>query len=230
MTSTSWPPPSISRRADSKRDEQRHEQQEGALAERGQVLGLAMAVVVLAVGRAERHAHGEEGEQGGHEVGARVDRLGEERERARGEPGGELDRDEEHGRGDAELRRPLARAGVRALRARAGPCAAVTGRPRPGACAGAGRRRAGTRTALAGRSASSAASSRATSARAARPRWLMASFSSRRQLGHGALVARVVVRDEGGVVAEAALAARLCRRAVPHSARARPPRARPGST
>ena len=47
------------------------------------------------------------------------------------------------------------------------------------------------------------------SSRAARPRWLIACFSRGRQLGHGALVAGPgVVGDEGGVVAEAAAAAR----------------------
>jgi hypothetical protein len=92
------------------RDRERHEQQEGALAERGQVLGLPVAVVVLAVGRPDRHADGEEGEQRRHEVGARVHRLGEEGERAGGEAGDELDRHEEDRGGDAQGRGALARA------------------------------------------------------------------------------------------------------------------------
>ena len=52
-------------------DEQRHEHQERALPERRQVLGLAVPVVVLAVGRAHRDPHREEGEQRRDKVGAR---------------------------------------------------------------------------------------------------------------------------------------------------------------
>ena len=87
------------------RDEQRDEHQERALAERREVLGLAVAVVVLAVGRADRDAHREQGEQRGDEVGAGVGRLGDEGERAGDEAGDELDRDEEDGGGDAQPRR-----------------------------------------------------------------------------------------------------------------------------
>ena len=69
---------------------------------------------------------------------------------------------------------------------------------------------------------------RSISARAARPRWLIASFSSGRQLGHRAPVV-VVVGHEGRVVAEAAVAARLVRRACPRSG-PRPPASSPSGS
>ena len=46
------------------------------------MLGLAVAVVVLAVGGADRDPHREQRQQGGDEVGRRVRRLGDEAERA----------------------------------------------------------------------------------------------------------------------------------------------------
>ena len=51
--------------------------------ERRQVLGLAVAVLVVAVGRPDRHPHRVQGQQRGDQVGARVDRLGDERRASR---------------------------------------------------------------------------------------------------------------------------------------------------
>ena len=76
-------------------DQQRDDEQHGALPQRGEVLGLAVPVVVLLVGRAQRHAHREQGQQRGDEIGARVRRLGEEGDGARREPRDELDGHEE---------------------------------------------------------------------------------------------------------------------------------------
>ena len=76
-------------------DRERDEQEEGALGERGEVLGLAVAVVVVAVGRAQRDADREQRQQRGDEVGRRVGGLGEEGDRAGDEAGAELERDEE---------------------------------------------------------------------------------------------------------------------------------------
>ncbi len=174
-------------------DRQRHQQQERALGERRQVLGLAVAVVVLLVGRADRHPHREQREQRGHEVGARVDRLGHEGQRAGGQAGGQLDRHQERGRRDADQRRASHRPAVGGL----GHVHILPG--------GRNRLATGPRR----RPFSCASSSFSLIARAARPRWLMASFSSGLELGHRPLVAGVVVGHEGRVVAEAAAAARL---------------------
>ena len=76
-------------------DRERDEQQHRALGQRGQVLRLAVAVVVLLVGRPQRHAHGEQRQQRRDEVGRRVRGLGEEGDRAGGQAGAELERDEE---------------------------------------------------------------------------------------------------------------------------------------
>ena len=75
------------------------------------MLGLAVPVVVLLVGRADRDADREQRQQRGDEIGRGVRGLGEERDRAGGEAGAELERDEERRRGDAEQRRPAPRAG-----------------------------------------------------------------------------------------------------------------------
>jgi hypothetical protein len=147
-------------------DPERDEHQERALAQRGQMLRLAVAVVMLAVRRADRHAHGEQRKERGHEVGAGMGRLGDERERAGGEARDELDRDEEDGGGHAERGRPLARAGVGGRVHLPPPRRRSPKPPRS------------ERSGPAGRSSSAALSRRTTSARAARPRWLIASFSS----------------------------------------------------
>ena len=133
-------------------DRERDEQEEGALGERREVLRLAVAVVVLAVGRAQRDADREQRQQRGHEVGRRVGGLGEEGDRAGGETRAELERDEEAGGDDAEQRGPSARAGA----------GEVGGRRHAGGGAHA---------------VPSPSRSHASSARAARPRCEIASFS-----------------------------------------------------
>ena len=92
------------------------EHEEGALAQRGQVLGLAVAVVVLGVGGPRRHAHREQRQQRRDEVGGRVRGLREQAQRAGDEARDELDRDQERGRDDAERRCARAGVGVGALR------------------------------------------------------------------------------------------------------------------
>ena len=74
------------------RDRHRHQDQERALPERGQMLGLAVAVLVVAVGRADRDPHRVERQQRRDQVGAGVDRLGDEGQRAGDQSGDELDR------------------------------------------------------------------------------------------------------------------------------------------
>ena len=90
--------------------------QDGALGERRQVLGLAVAEVVRSIGRAHGDTDGEQSEQGRDEIGSGVDRLGEEAKRVGGEGQRQLDADERTGshhrdergaprRGPAPLRR-----------------------------------------------------------------------------------------------------------------------------
>ena len=79
------------------------------LGKRGEVLGLAVAVLVAPVGRLGGDADREEREQGRDEVGARVDRLGDQAEAVRGEADRELERDERRRRGDRHERGPALR-------------------------------------------------------------------------------------------------------------------------
>ena len=58
------------------------QREDARLGERREVLGLAVAVLVAPVGRPDGDADGEERQQCGDEVGARVERLGDEAERA----------------------------------------------------------------------------------------------------------------------------------------------------
>ena len=69
------------------------------------MLGLAVPELMRDVGRPGRDAHGEVGEQRGDEVGAGVRRLGDEAEAVRREADGQLEDDEDGGRGDREERR-----------------------------------------------------------------------------------------------------------------------------
>ena len=58
------------------------------------MLCFAVAVRVASVGRTDGHAHGEQRQERGHEVGPGMRGFGEEPEAARGEPGHELETDE----------------------------------------------------------------------------------------------------------------------------------------
>ena len=80
-------------------DEHAGEHEDRRLAERREVLRLAVAVLVPLVGGPRRDADGEEREQRRDEIRPRVKRLGEEPEAVRREPGRELDRDQ-HDRGE----------------------------------------------------------------------------------------------------------------------------------
>ncbi len=76
-------------------DPEADEDEEPGLGERGEVLGLRVPVRVAAIRRTNRDRHGEEREQRGGEVGARVRSLGEQPETRARQPDDELDRDEE---------------------------------------------------------------------------------------------------------------------------------------
>ena len=69
------------------------------------MLGLAVAVRMLLVGRPLGHAHGVEGEHGGHGVDAGVGRFGEHAEAAAGEPDRYLHNDEDDGCDERDQRR-----------------------------------------------------------------------------------------------------------------------------
>ena len=64
------------------------------LGERRKMLGLPVAVLVAEIGGAHGDADGEEGQQRGDEVGARMGGLRDEAEAVRGEAGTELQRDQ----------------------------------------------------------------------------------------------------------------------------------------
>ena len=74
------------------------------LAERREVLGLAVPELVRDVGRARRDANGEVRQQRRDEVRARVHRLGDETEAVRRETDAELQHDERRGRRDRDER------------------------------------------------------------------------------------------------------------------------------
>ena len=90
-------------------DDAADDQQERALGERGEVLGLAVAVGVVAVGRPDRDAQRVERQERRDEVGAGVRRLGDHRQRAGEQARDELQRDEEDRRRDREQRGALLR-------------------------------------------------------------------------------------------------------------------------
>ena len=81
-------------------DREADEREHGSLGERGQVLGLAVAERMRTVGGTAGDADREEGEDGSDEVGARVERLGDEPEAAADQPGDELERKEQRRGGD----------------------------------------------------------------------------------------------------------------------------------
>ena len=70
-----------------RRDADRDEHERCRLGERREMLRLPVTVRVAAVGRPDRDADGEERQQRGDEVGARVHRLGDEPEAAAREAG-----------------------------------------------------------------------------------------------------------------------------------------------
>ena len=70
------------------------EDEDRALAERREMLGLPVAVLVAGIGGAHGDADGEERQQRGDEIGARVRGLRDEAEAVRGEAGAELERDQ----------------------------------------------------------------------------------------------------------------------------------------
>ncbi len=83
-------------------DSDAEQREDARLGERGEMLGLPVAVLVAPVGGASRDAEGEEREQGGDEVGPRVDGLGDEPQRAGAEPRHELQRDQGDGGADRD--------------------------------------------------------------------------------------------------------------------------------
>ena len=96
------------------RDHEARDDQDHGLAERRQVLGLAVPVGVLAVGGAPRDAHREERQQRRDQVGGGVDRLGDQPEAVREQAHHELDRHQRRRGGDRHQRRALRR-GARAM-------------------------------------------------------------------------------------------------------------------
>ena len=91
------------------------DQDQHALDRRGQVLDLLVAVGVLAVGGLVGLADRDEGDHRGEQVDRRVDRLGDDRDRAGDRAGGELERDQERVRGDREPGGARLGAGSRAV-------------------------------------------------------------------------------------------------------------------
>ncbi len=77
-------------------DHDRHGRREDdpPLDDAGEVLDLLVSVEVPAIGRTRRLAHRHEGDHGGHQIGGRVDRLGDDADRAREHPDGELEGDQ----------------------------------------------------------------------------------------------------------------------------------------
>jgi hypothetical protein len=90
-------------------DRQRRSDEDRGLGERREVLGLPVPVLVPDVCRPDGDTDREERQERGHEVGARVRRLGEEAQAPGGQAGDELDGDQDDCRadrdkGDAPLR------------------------------------------------------------------------------------------------------------------------------
>ena len=85
-------------------DADAHEGEHPGLEERRQMLGLAVAVLVLLVRRASRDSDREERQERGDEVGARVQRLRDEAERAARDAGAELEGEQRAGGRDRDER------------------------------------------------------------------------------------------------------------------------------
>ncbi len=117
-------------------DADRDEHEEARLGERGEVLGLAVAVEVARVCGLRRDADREEGEERGDEVRPRVGRVRDEAEASRREARHELDRDQ-GGRGDDRRERcATQRRHARRLCARARAPPAVVGQVASSSVAG----------------------------------------------------------------------------------------------
>ncbi len=144
------------------------DQDQHPLDRRRQALDLLVAVGVLGVGGLVGFADRDEGDHRGDQVDQRVDRLGDDRDRAGDRAGGELDRDQDRVGDDRESRRPALGADHGDDRVPAPRCSA--------------------------------------SSRAAMPAVADLVLLGLAQLRHRPLVLGPGgVRDEGGVVAEAAL-------------------------
>ena len=85
-------------------DEDARDREEAGLAERREMLRLAVAVLVRDVRGARRDAEREERQQRRDEIGPRVDRLGDEAEAVRREADAELEDDERRCGGDRDER------------------------------------------------------------------------------------------------------------------------------
>jgi hypothetical protein len=100
-------------------DREAGDHEDRRLCESGEVLRLAVTVLVAGVGRPHRDADGEEREQRGDEVGARVERFRDEPETAAGDARRELQRDESRRGQHRDERDPPLRVHARRLVRRA---------------------------------------------------------------------------------------------------------------
>src|SRR5215213_5186711 len=85
-------------------DERADEAEDRRFGERTEVLCLTVPVLMRDVGRSDRDADGEERQQRGDQVGARVRRLRHEPKAVRGQPGCKLEHDQRDGRADRDER------------------------------------------------------------------------------------------------------------------------------
>ena len=92
------------------RDEDARDDEERGLGERREMLRLAVPVLMARIGRTHGDSDREERQERGDEVGAGVDRLGDEPEAVRREPRRELERDERARGEDGDERGPALRA------------------------------------------------------------------------------------------------------------------------
>src|SRR5580765_8009788 len=87
------------------RDEAARDDENGPLGQRGEMLRLAVAVLVRNVRGADRDPDREEREQRRNQIGSGVQRLGDQSEAVRRQAGAELERDEHDGRDHRDERR-----------------------------------------------------------------------------------------------------------------------------
>ena len=107
--STAWLAVPVSRVDGERRDGDADEREHSRLRQCGEVLGLPVPVLVPFVGRPAGDADREEREQRGDEVGAGVQRLGDQPEAAADQAGAELERGEHRRRADRDERGPALR-------------------------------------------------------------------------------------------------------------------------